>query len=314
MLQFLLLAAVIGDGDTATAPVDYLQVVARGLKYLDAGGAELEKGSSCINCHHAPLRNLALVQGMRVGVTVDAAALTEAIATQTKRVMELKFDYRDKQWGHSLSAFYLMTAPGGHQPLPDGVAKDLIQIIVAEQQPDGSWQAAQQFGNQRRPARDANEAQTLWSLLALSQVEATEEVTQSKRKGLAWLAKTDPGTTVDVRVLRLMLELQLGNVERANLFADKLLKTQHADGGWGWQPDDPSDAWATGLALRAVSSIPDKAGSAIEAGRAFLAKTQTEDGSWLVEGKLTKSPRMSSYFGTAWAAIGISSTLPAAPK
>src|SRR5262249_55241086 len=160
----------------------------------------------------------------------------------------------------------------------------LLQIIVAEQRPDGSWNAAQQFGNQRRPKKDANQAQTIWSLLALARLEPSEPAQAAREKGLKWLAATEPGTTIDTRALGLVVEQRWGTPERASELLAAFLKSQHSDGGWGWQLDDASDAWATGLALYALSSLGEKAPSAeVENAKGFLAKSQREDGSWLVE-------------------------------
>jgi hypothetical protein len=51
------------------------------------------------------------------------------------------------------------------------------------------------------------------------------------------------------------------------------------------------------------------AAGSIEAARCFLLKSQQPDGSWLVAGKLTENSEMASYFGTAWAIIGLSRTI-----
>jgi hypothetical protein len=50
---------------------------------------------------------------------------------------------------------------------------------------------------------------------------------------------------------------------------------------------------------------------AIRRGQAFLVRTQTEDGSWLVPIRSQKnSGRALSHFGTGWAALGLMHTLP----
>lgn len=314
MFAVLLISALLSDSPAADTDNDakYRQVVLNGLKYLDAGGAELEKSASCLNCHHAPLRNWALRDASRIGLAVDLKTLDETTNMQLQRLSKLKDGYRNQQWGHSLSTFYLLGGLDAEsEPALREARNELAQTIIAEQSKDGMWKAAQQFGNQRRPKRDADEVQTMWSVLALSRLESHEDAMAARDRAIQWLATTEPGTTIDSRVLRLLVEHRLGRPERVEQLAAKLLELQHPDGGWGWQPDDPSEAWPVGMALYALSSLGDKApAAAIGNAQAFLASTQKDDGSWFVEGKLTKNSHMSSYFGTAWAIIGFSRTLP----
>jgi hypothetical protein len=317
VFSVFLVSILLNDSPSADSGTDvkYRQVVSNGLKYLDAGGAELEKGESCINCHHAPLRSWALREASRIDLPVDVKALSETTSTQLQKLFELKDDYQNKQWGHSLSTFYVLSGiDDGAQPVPKVVIDDLVKIILAEQTKDGAWKAAQQFANQRRPKHDADEVQTMWSVLALSRLESHDGALAARNRAVQWLTTTEPGTTIDSQVLRLVVENRLGKPERAAQLATKLLESQHPDGGWGWQPDDPSEAWPVGLALYALGSLGEwTPAAAIENAQAFLAKTQKEDGSWLVEGKLTKNSQMSSYFGTAWGIIGLCRTLPRKP-
>lgn len=314
MFHALLISGFLAELPTPDAATEakYRQVVASAVKFLDGKGAELEKGSTCINCHHAPLRRWAELEASRLGTEIDVKTLAATTDSQLQKLLELKDDYRGKQWGHSLSAFFVLSEAGDpRQPLPDASRTELLKTILAEQGSDGSWKAAQQFGNQRRPKKDADEVQTLWSVMALTRLASQEGAAQSRERALEYLSKVEPGTTIDSRVLRLVVEQQLGKPERAAQLTDQLLEQQHADGGWGWQPDDPSEAWPVGLALFALAQLGDKAPAAsIEKAQAFLATTQKDDGSWLVEGKLTKNSNMSSYFGTCWAVIGLSRTLP----
>jgi squalene-hopene/tetraprenyl-beta-curcumene cyclase len=302
------------DAESNRTPVDdaaIRQAVINATVFLDTGGAELEKGASCINCHHAPLRRWALHEADRAGIQVDLDALQRLTANQLQKLAELQDDYRDKQWGHSLSAFYVL---GNVDDVSSTVSGDLLHsltdIIVVEQSADGSWKAAQQFANQRRPGRDADQVQTMWSVLALSAASGAE-VTAARNRGLEWLNATEPGTTIDARALRVLIERQWGQPERRQQALMQLLKTQRPDGGWGWQPDDPGEAWATGLALYALSqSNEEELASVIDRGRSFLLNTQQADGSWQVQGKLTANSDMSSYFGTVWAIVGLCRALP----
>jgi len=79
---------------------------------------------------------------------------------------------------------------------------------------------------------------------------------------------------------------------------------QNPDGGWGPRNGAPSEAFDTAVALLAVD---DRA--AIARGRAYLARTQTEDGSWP---ETTRPAGASSYAHrvstTAWALLALLDT------
>jgi squalene-hopene/tetraprenyl-beta-curcumene cyclase len=301
-------ACAAADPGTADA---HRQVLERAIGFMDGAGAELERGESCINCHHAPLRAWAVSEAAAAGLPVDAELLRATTEEQVSQLLELKDAYRAQQWGHSLASLFVIGATEAKSAALGGdTVGRLREIIVAEQAADGSWHPAQQFGNQRRPKRDANQAQTLWSLLALAGIEPDGQPSAAHRRAAEWLDATEPGTTIDVRALRLAAELRFGTPERSGELLAELIASQQADGGWGWQPDDASDAWATGMALYALDLAGAAApAAAVQSARDFLASTQREDGSWLVEGRLTGNSDMSSYFGTAWAIIGLSRTL-----
>ena len=98
---------------------------------------------------------------------------------------------------------------------------------------------------------------------------------------------------------------------------DQLLSRQNKDGGWGQLPDAASDAYATGQALYVLSLAgvkPDRA--AIRRGVAFLVATQKEDGSWPMKSRShpgaepMKNPVPITYFGSAWATLGLMRSVP----
>jgi hypothetical protein len=73
----------------------------------------------------------------------------------------------------------------------------------------------------------------------------------------------------------------------------------------------PSDALATGQTLFALTMAGvDSQQPAIQRAQAFLLRTQTADGSWLVPFRSQKnSGRALTHYGTGWAAIGLMQTL-----
>ena len=89
---------------------------------------------------------------------------------------------------------------------------------------------------------------------------------------------------------------------------------QQSDGGWGWLWADKSDAFGTGLSLYAICQVevPNSSPS-IRQTRLFLIETQTEEGSWIVNGTKTatndKPHPFSGFWGSTWALLGLSHSL-----
>jgi MYXO-CTERM domain-containing protein len=78
-----------------------------------------------------------------------------------------------------------------------------------------------------------------------------------------------------------------------------LRRAQNRDGGWGFQPDQPSEADSTGAALQGLAAA-GSGGDAAAHGARFLGKAQGRDGGWaLAESGPTNSQ------STAWAVQGL---------
>lgn len=79
---------------------------------------------------------------------------------------------------------------------------------------------------------------------------------------------------------------------------------QNPDGGWGSRTGSPSEAFDTALALLALDDA-----ATIARGRAYLSRTQSDDGSWP---ETTRPPGASSYAHrvstTAWALLALLNT------
>ena len=113
----------------------------------------------------------------------------------------------------------------------------------------------------------------------------------------------------DVRAGKPPNEVQVG--------IDGILGWQNQDGGWGQEPDLASDAYATGQALYFLSLAGVKNDhEKLRRAQAFLVATQKEDGSWPMTSrahpgaKPFTNPVPITYFGSAWATMGLLRTLP----
>ncbi len=156
-----------------------------------------------------------------------------------------------------------------------------------------------------------------------------EAVPAARGKALSWLRRQDPKKTehlTEAIVTRLLVERKFGKAQDADDRLKALLARQNKDGGWSadvaW--GRTSDAFATGQSLYALS-LAGNGGederTAIERAVTFLVTTQEKDGSWRVpttafhpcEGNPARereTDAVYTYWGTAWAILGLLHTLP----
>jgi squalene-hopene/tetraprenyl-beta-curcumene cyclase len=198
-----------------------------------------------------------------------------------------------------------------------------IALHLAQRQADdGAWDSPPPK-NGPPPTWESRETLGLLALLAWeSYVPADAQQAASARasrdKAQAWLSKTPSSDTTQALSLRLLLDARRRAADKQLQPAiDRLLKHQNADGGWGQTNDSPSDAYATGQALYALSFAEVKQDRMeIQRAISFLVSTQREDGSWpmISRGHPGVEPYAYlvpiTYFGTAWATLGLTRFVP----
>jgi hypothetical protein len=109
-----------------------------------------------------------------------------------------------------------------------------------------------------------------------------------------WLTMTPAQDTED-HVFRLAAWKRLGAAGEVRVAAQELIRTQHADGGWGQGDGMAPDAYATGTALVMLHQAADLAvtHSVYQRGVQYLLRTQADDGSWHVQ---SRSKPFQTYF------------------
>jgi len=189
-------------------------------------------------------------------------------------------------------------------------------LLLQWQNPNGSWNADGQLPALRWDGeKEMNDATTMWSLLALG-AGSDAALVRSREHALAYLQTAVQGKTVQTLALRLIVAHEFGNSNQVETLRSELVDRQNADGGWSWWKDEASNAFATGQALYALGRIGrDEGDPAVARAWQFLIESQAQDGSWEVpQAAINTRPRklnVYTFWGAAWATIGMLQTLPA---
>jgi hypothetical protein len=145
--------------------------------------------------------------------------------------------------------------------------------------------------------------------------ESTDPWKKQRQLAEAWLSRNSLAESRQSIAMRLLVGERIGITEDvARPLLKSFLRLQNEDGGWSQTDELKSDAFATGLALYVLSQQKvEGLGAEIGRAQAFLVKTQQADGSWPMKSRPSEPTgpgpardlRPISYFGTAWATIGL---------
>jgi hypothetical protein len=208
-------------------------------------------------------------------------------------------------------------------PSQEVVSPDELERIAGHllrhQEEDGSWAwSLAPAKNRPPPVFESDEIVTLMAYIVLrphvpADPGANSPAREGRDRAAAWLGKIRPGGGTQAVAIRLFRDVQAGKPPAAlEPGIDRLRGLQNDDGGWGQEADLPSDAYATGqalyfLSLAGVARDRDE----VQRGVAFLVSRQREDGSWPMTSrahagaKPMTNPVPITYFGTAWATLGL---------
>jgi hypothetical protein len=314
-----MLPALIGLPSSARSepPTDLLirQSVEKSLPFLEREGVAWIKGRGCMSCHNFTFTLWSHLEAQRRGIPVEARKIAEWS----------RWAREDKDADGADEGYQLLLAgvpAAGYAPDAPW-PRTLAEPVRKRQRPDGSWKAGGQLPSQKRPVRETDEVTTAWVALALASLRGPDEAVE-KALGAARerLRGVPMGESNESLVVLLLVEGKLGTRNRSKVLLQELRQRQNADGGWAWRIGGPSDAFATGQSLYALSIRGVSANDpVIRRGRRYLLDTQEPDGGWYVapesitgtsgEQRLKKLHPIYRYWGTAWATIGLLNTLPA---
>jgi hypothetical protein len=308
------------------APKDVRAAVEKSLPFLEKSSAAWRADRKCVTCHQVPFTIWALNDAKARGLAVDAARLDDLTGWAFDFCTTAEHEGQ-KTGGFHLTMVDIVLSQTAAAPRDDaGKAYARFETLFAKRQkPDGSWRE----GNQVKLAgaeREADEVDTMWTLLALRALDRLgDKLPPDTRKGLAaerdkalgFLRDARPGKRIDWLALRMMVAQEYETPAKAAELLKELRGQQGADGGWGYVRAGASYPHTTGEVLYALSRTGVPADDPVVRRAAkYLLDTQQPDGSWKALSRQafsTKPDKMtpiSVHWGTAWATIGLLSTLP----
>ena len=291
--------------------------VGKSLNYLEKGGTAWMEQRKCTSCHTVGMMIWAHNEAGRRGFDLPTAKIQ---GWMDWALADL--NARGKEAGPYPVA-QLLHARGRSEAAES--SERLLNLLINLQNPTGAWKPGTQL-------KGPSEATTRWALLALdlrgspahpSELAATlnARIPESRKLAMGWLKEEPPDESLEARILRLLM-MRKTEPALAQIWLLELMDLQKPDGGWSYRKEaSESDALATGLALYcAMLQGHPRDNAQVRRAREYLLKTVKEDGSWNVPtsafhevpaGKKTDgTDAIYSYWGTAWATLGLLHTLP----
>jgi Squalene-hopene cyclase C-terminal domain len=305
------------------------KAIGSGLAFLKTDATKWREERKCATCHHGTMTVWALSEAKSQGFQIDAETLKD-VTSWTKERLENIDTPRDTRPGWNMlstPAVYLallsLAVPSQEAVSPDEL-KRITGHLLRHQESNGSWAwSLAPAKNRPPPVFESDEVVTLMACMVLSPPASADRGEKSpardgRARAAAWLTQNKTGTSTQARSLELFREVLAGKAPRdLDPPIKKLLRMQNPDGGWGQERNLPSDAYATGQALYFLSLagvVRDN--TEIKRAVTFLVANQKDDGSWPMTSrshpgeKPMSNPVPITYFGSAWATLGLLRSVP----
>jgi Squalene-hopene cyclase C-terminal domain len=315
----VILSATASAQEPGRKSSDVSATIDRGLAFLAKDALAWKAEHNCVSCHHAGL----VVWSMREA-RLRGHAVNEPVLAELTRWVAGAGDGKTgvprppgRPKALNAKAVWLALALGA-DPEPDADARKGLNLLLAtvrsDQTEEGAWSS---WPDTRPPIfGNSDESMTALATLALLPAAGTgdEPVKAARDRGVRWLTATKSDDDPQSVAMRLVLWRRLGRpAEDSKPLVERIKTRQNADGGWSQSKDIASDAWATGQALYALAQAGLHADDPVVAhARAFLVKTQRDDGSWPMTSRPTKPRGEGSKSlipitaaGTSWAVLGL---------
>jgi hypothetical protein len=331
LITLLLIAgpAFAADPKISPVPADAARKSAeRGLAFLQADAVTWRKDKKCASCHQGTMTVWALCEAKSQGYTAPAETIVDVSKWTKERLKDIDKP-RDTRPGWSMvntPALYLAVmalAIPKQEALNTAELKQIAGHLLRHQEADGSWAwSSAPAKNRPPPVFESDEVATLLGYVALGpqlpkDPKEASPIRDSRDKAAGWLAKTKPSESTQAIALRLFRDVQANQGKEVDKGISSLLGRQGKDGGWAPEKGLASDAYATGQALYFLNLAGVKSDRLeVQRGLAFLVATQKPDGSWPMTSRShpgatpMTNPVPITYFGSAWATLGLLRTAP----
>ncbi len=289
---------------------------ARAVAFLSREVPRWSVDNKCYSCHNNGDAARALYAASALGHDVPRHALADTTAwlSRPNRWDENGRDpsYSDKRLTHIQFAAALSSAVQCGAVKDRRALEQAAEILVRDQQPDGSW-PVDAAGTVGSPA-------TYGAVLATHQAVSVLRGADKRKyqdaiaRSDAWLTKVDPRSVLDAAAILLARPADHGKepAERVSRALDIVRRGQSRDGGWGPYASAPPEPFDTAVVLLALSHrapMPIDAKEMVQQGRAFLVRSQREAGDWpettRPAGGESYAQRIST---TAWATLALLET------
>ncbi len=303
--------AVADDG--GSSPAEVRAAVRRSVPYIEEQGTSWIEDKKCVSCHRVNNMVWSLAVARHKGIQVSDQ-LDQWIQWSVEQSLAKNDQDTVIGLGNKEGVAQLLLGVSGE--VDSQAARQLAALLRDGQRADGSWPAGGQLPSQKRPKPETDTVSTMWLALALLDQPEDDTASPFIAKALDYVRQTTPGKSTEWYALRLLLAAKESDTQVREQIISELRKQQRDDGGWGWLVGEPSDALGTGLAVYALLQAGvDNRDAAVRRAQAFLVSTQRTDGSWPVNGtKAKKAERVEEtavYWGTTWATLALTSSLPA---
>ena len=311
VLTMTLVGSVMHAADEPVPQQTLRTAVEKGLDLLVKTSPTFIQKGGCNSCHNQALpaaaQAFARSRGIATGPPIEQLP-GELSEVTTERYVEYA---AAGGAGVTFLGFDLFAQSLARIPA-DARMRAEIRFIKHQQQPEGYWRgagalvgagqpAASRPASARPPLTNDDFTPTAYMIKALTAYAPASEAADTKARidrAKNWLLTAKADRTQE-RAFKL-LGLKWSNADRRAIeaAATALESLQRPDGGWSQLPTLPSDAYATGVALFALS----EAGVSVklpmyQAGLKYLLATQAADGTWHVK---SRSLEFQPYFESGY--------------
>jgi ankyrin repeat protein len=279
------------------ASADLHTPIAKSVALLQRSSGEFFRQSGCVGCHHQNLTAMAVRAARDKGLPVDAHVADEQLKMvkfEWARRQEVLLQKSEVAGGADALSYSLAGLAAANYP-PDAITDAMVFSIAGAQRRDGTWREG---GISRHPIEGGEITRTAMSMHALQLYgwpARKPEFDARVARARDWLLAAKPKTTEDRNMQLLGLKWAHAPADVIHRLSKALLAEQRGDGGWGQNPNLPSDAYATAqslCALHQADGLPAR-DATFQRGVRYLLGTQLDDGSWRVS---SRAPKFQPYF------------------